>query len=78
MQVKMKHWMVGLFIVLALLVPIKVRCGAPGAACAMPPTPGGTAPRYYYEYEPLSVMLLESVTRANLPFYYSSGTETGS
>lgn len=68
--------MIGLFIILALFVPVRVRCGAPGAACAMPPTLGGTAPRYYYEYEPLSVMLIELVTRSNLPFYYSSGIET--
>ena len=73
----MKHWMIGVFIVLVLLVPVKVRCGTPGAACAMPPTAGGTAPRYYYEYEPLGVMLIESVTRSKLPVYYSSGIQTG-
>lgn len=74
----MKYWMIAAVVGVALLlVPVKVRCGSPSAACAMPPAPGGTAPRYYYEYEPLGVMWLEWLTQSNLPFYYSSGIEDG-
>lgn len=74
----MKHWIISAVAGIALLlVPVKVRCGSPGAACAMPPLPGGTAPRYYYEYEPLGIMGLELLIQANLPFFYASGTENG-
>jgi hypothetical protein len=59
-----------------LLIPVKVTCGSPDAACAQPPLPGTNSKvRYYYEYEPLGVMLVELVIRTNLPFYYFSGTE---
>lgn len=74
----MKYWILGTVAGIALLlVPVKVRCGSPGAACAMPPLPGGTAPRYDYEYEPLGVLWLELLTQANLPLYDASGTENG-
>jgi hypothetical protein len=59
-----------------LLIPVKVTCGFPAASCAKPPLPGSNSQaRYYYEYEPLGVMLVELVIWQNLPFYYSSGTE---
>ncbi len=59
-----------------LLIPVKVTCGSPDANCAQPPLPGTNSQvRYYYEYEPLGVMLVELVIRQNLPFYYFSGTE---
>ncbi len=59
-----------------LFIPVKVTCGSPGAACAQPPLPGTNSQvRYYYEYEPLGVMVVELVIQKNLPFYYSSGTE---
>ncbi|MBM0745697.1 hypothetical protein JOY44_30235 (plasmid) [Phormidium sp. CLA17] len=74
----MKYWILGAVAGIGLLlVPVKVPCGSPGATCAMPPLPGGTTPRYYYEYEPLGVLWLELLTQANLPFYYASGTENG-
>lgn len=73
----MKPWTIGAIAGIALLLlPVKVRCGSPEAACAMPPAPGGTSPRYYYEYEPLGVVGLEILTRSNLPFFYTSSTET--
>jgi hypothetical protein len=74
----MKYWLMAAVAGVALLLlPVKVRCGAPNATCAMPPGSGGNAPRYYYEYEPLGVMALEWLTRSNLPFYYYSGVENG-
>jgi hypothetical protein len=62
--------------IVILLIPVKVTCGFPDADCAQPPLPGTNSQvRYYYEYEPLGIMLVELVIRNNLPFYYSSGTE---
>ncbi|AKG21188.1 hypothetical protein [Calothrix sp. 336/3] len=72
----MKPWILGGLGIGILLIPVKVTCGSPGAACAQPPIPGSNSQaRYYYEYEPLAVMLLESVIQINLPFYYFSGIE---
>jgi hypothetical protein len=73
----MRNWILAAWVVVLLLLPVKVRCGSPRAACAIPPVPEETAPRYYYEYQPLGVTWLEILTRSNLPFYYSSGIESG-
>jgi hypothetical protein len=38
----MKRWILSVLGVLLLLTPVKVRCGSPDAACAMPPAAGKT------------------------------------
>lgn len=71
-----------LIITLALIVtlmfviwPVRVTCGAPGATCAIPPT-DQSGSLVYYEIEPLGVMLIEMVTRSNIPIYYTAGIDS--
>jgi len=59
---------------LALLFPVRTRCGASSYACAIPPDDSGRV-GYYYEVEPFGVMLLESMANNNFRIFYSSGTE---
>jgi hypothetical protein len=58
----------------ALAIPIKVRCGAPGYACATAVDAQGNV-HYYYEVEPLGVYLAEIVTGSNIRLYYRSGDD---
>ncbi len=57
------------------LYPVKVRCGTPGASCAMPPKNKSEFARWYYEIEPLGLAVIEGVIRVNMPIYYSQGIE---
>ena len=68
---------IGLAVVLAmalLAIPTKVRCGAPGLACATAVDAQGNI-HYYYEVEPLGVYLLEIVSGSNIRLYYRSGED---
>jgi hypothetical protein len=57
-----------------LAIPAKVRCGAPGLACATAVDAHGNI-HYYYEVEPLGVYLLETVSGSNIRLYYRSGED---
>ncbi|BBZ41751.1 hypothetical protein [Mycobacterium conspicuum] len=68
---------VGIAVVVALAVlaiPTKVRCGAPGLACATAVDVQGNV-HYYYEVEPLGVYLAEIATGSNVSLYYRSGED---
>ena len=64
-----------ILVLVGLALPVHVTCGAPGAACAVPPIPPSTRASYYYEDEPVGIMLLEMVTRSNIRVYYAAGQE---
>lgn len=64
-----------LLMMVVLAFPVHVTCGAPGAACAVPPVPPSTRPSYYYEVEPAGIMLLEMITGTSIRVYYQSGQE---
>jgi hypothetical protein len=58
----------------ALALPIKQRCGAPGLSCASAVDANGSV-HYYYEVEPLGVYFLEIITGTNIPVCYTSGED---
>ena len=62
---------VGLLLV-ALAIPIKQRCGAPGLSCTSTLDEQGNI-HYYCEVEPLGVYIAEIFTGSNIRFYYTSG-----
>ena len=57
-----------------LAIPTKVRCGAPGLACATAVDAQGDI-HYYYEVEPLGVYVAETITGSNIRLYYRSGED---
>jgi hypothetical protein len=62
-------------VALALLaIPTKVRCGAPGLACATAVDAHGNI-HYYYEVEPLGVYIVETFTGSNIRLFYRSGED---
>lgn len=63
-----------LLVLAALAMPIKQRCGAPGRSCATTVDANGDV-HYYYEVEPLGVLLFENMMGSNIPLYYTSGEE---
>lgn len=63
-----------LLVTAALAMPIKQRCGAPGRTCASTVDAGGDV-HYYYEVEPFGVFLTESISGANIRWFYTSGEE---
>jgi hypothetical protein len=68
---------VGIAVVLViavLAIPLKVRCGAPGLACATAVDARGNV-HFYYEVEPLGVYIGETVTGSNIRLYYRSGED---
>jgi hypothetical protein len=68
---------VGIAAVLAIAVlafPVKVRCGAPGLACATAVDAQGNV-HYYYEVEPIGVYVAETFTGSNIRLYYQSGED---
>jgi hypothetical protein len=70
---------VGIAVVLAIAMlafPLKVRCGAPGLACATAVDEQGNVHYYYcYEVEPLGVYIAETFTGSNIRLYYWSGED---
>ncbi|MGO9154082.1 hypothetical protein [Mycobacterium sp.] len=68
---------VGIAVVLViavLAIPLKVRCGAPGLACAAAVDARGNV-HYYYEVEPLGVYIAETFTGSNIRLCYQSGDD---
>jgi hypothetical protein len=68
---------VGIAVVLViavLAIPLKVRCGAPGLACATAIDARGNV-HFYYEVEPLGVYIAETFTGSNIRLYYQSGED---
>ncbi|MHA7650343.1 hypothetical protein ACX9NE_10835 [Mycobacterium sp. ML4] len=63
-----------LMLLVALAMPIKQRCGAPGRSCATTVDAFGNV-HYYYEVEPFGIFLMESVIGSNIPLCYTSGEE---
>ena len=57
-----------------LAIPLKVRCGAPGLACATAIDAQGNI-HFYYEVEPLGVYLAEMFSGTNIRLYYQSGED---
>jgi hypothetical protein len=55
--------------------PVRVTCGTPEATCRTAPDAQGVS-FVYYEIEPLGVMLIEQVTRSNIPIYYTAGIDS--
>lgn len=74
---KLLSIVIGILFLAALLFPVKTTCGVTGATCAMPPIEGEEGAQYYYEVEPLGLLLIEALIRTNLFIYYSSGIESG-
>ncbi len=77
-QIKGISWLYIIVVILlcvVVLYPVRIRCGAPGASCAMPPRNKSEFARWYYEIEPLGLAVIEGVIRVNLPIYYSQGIE---
>ena len=69
--------MVGIAVALAIAVlafPVKVRCGAPGLACATAVDAQGNV-HYYYEVEPIGVYVAETFSGSNIRLYYRSGED---
>lgn len=75
MQSALKWIIAAIVLCVVVLYPVKVRCGIPGASCAMPPQNKGEFARWHYEVEPLGLAVLESIIRVNLPIYYSQGID---
>jgi hypothetical protein len=68
---------VGIAVVLGIAVlafPVKVRCGAPGLACATAVDAQGNV-HYYYEVEPIGVYVAETFSGSNIRLYYRSGED---
>ena len=66
---------IALVLVIALLaIPLKVRCGAPGLACATAVDARGNV-HFYYEVEPLGVYIAETFSGSNIRLYYQSGED---
>lgn len=63
-----------LLVIVALAMPIKQRCGAPGRSCATAVDANGDV-HFHYEVEPFGIFLVESVIGSNIPLYYTSGEE---
>jgi anti-sigma-K factor RskA len=57
-----------------LAIPLKVRCGAPGLACATAVDARANV-HFYYEVEPLGVYIAETFTDSNIRLYYQSGQD---
>lgn len=62
-----------LAVLIALALPMRVKCGSPGATCGVR-GPGGR-PCWSYQVEPLAFFLLEHLARRDVGFAYSSRTE---
>lgn len=73
--ISLRYIIVVVVMCVVFLYPVKVRCGAPGASCAMPPMNKNEFARWYYEIEPLGISVFERIIRVNLPIYYSQGIE---
>jgi hypothetical protein len=63
-----------LLLIAALALPIKQRCGDPRHSCATAPDAQGYV-HYYYEVQPLGVVLINSLTDADIRLHYSSGED---
>lgn len=57
-----------------LAMPVKIRCGHPGYACATAPDAEGYV-HFSYAVMPLGVALVEDLARVDIPFRYSSGVD---
>ena len=57
-----------------LALPVKQSCGAPARKCATTLDRDGNL-RYYYEIEPLGVVIIEHLLGSNISIYYTSGVE---
>jgi hypothetical protein len=57
-----------------LVVPVKIRCGSPGAACATAPDAQGYV-HYSYVVEPLGLSMIHDMTGLNVSFKYASGED---
>lgn len=67
-------WVAVVLVMAALAMPIKQRCGAPGRSCATAVDSHGNV-HYFYEVEPLGILVLEHILGRNILVYYTSGTE---
>jgi hypothetical protein len=63
-----------LLLIAALALPINQRCGNPRYSCATAPDAQGYV-HYYYEVQPLGVVLINTLTAADIRLHYSSGEE---
>ncbi|MEI6221462.1 MAG: hypothetical protein WCP97_01730 [bacterium] len=75
MRTKKVAIIIVIIVVIIGQLPVKVTCGVPGYTCATAPDEQG----YYhtfYEYEPLAVMVIETVTRSSFPVVYWSGSDS--
>ena len=61
-------------VIAVLAIPLKVRCGAPGFACATAVDARGKI-HFYYEVEPLGVYVAETFMGSNIRLYYQSGED---
>lgn len=57
----------------ALTFPVRITCGQINHACATAPDPVTGEYRLYYEWEPLAITALETLTGENYRVFYSSG-----
>ncbi|MGO9351786.1 MAG: hypothetical protein ACLP3C_13530 [Mycobacterium sp.] len=55
-------------VIAVLAIPLQVRCGAPGLACATAVDAWGDI-HFYYEVEPLGVYVAETFMGSNLRLY---------
>ncbi len=55
-------------VIAVLAIPLQVRCGAPGLACATAVDARGDI-HFYYEVEPLGVYVAETFMGSNLRLY---------
>jgi len=57
-----------------LAMPVKIRCGHPGAACATAPDAQGYV-HFYYVVKPFGASLIEDVAGVNVSIQYTSGVD---
>jgi hypothetical protein len=76
---KRRALVVGIAVTAALVIgllamPVKIRCGHPGYACATAPDEQGYV-HFYYVVAPFGVALVEELAGVNISFHYRSGVD---
>lgn len=66
-----KKTIITFIILVIMLLPISVGCGAPGKSCALPPNENNEV-NIYNEVEPLFVVIIETLLDTDIKIYYYS------